>query len=139
MTSGLILIKAQQIMKAAADSKGKEDSFEMDDLVYLKLQPFRRQSMARFYGSYCIIKKRQSSLPASTPSSSCFAVKTITWLNSCVPGTSIAVTSDLELLVEPESLLEVRQVNIGNTLRLEALIKWKKLPAFEATREDVQI
>lgn len=67
MTSGLILIKAQQIMKAAADSKGKEDSFEMDDLVYLKLQPFRRQSMARFYGSYCIIKGKvayQLQLPA---------------------------------------------------------------------------
>lgn len=45
--------------------------------------------------------------------------------------------ADLELNVEPEELLEVRQVKEGKSTKLEALIKWKGLPLFEATWENV--
>lgn len=60
------LVKAQQIMRAAADSKRREESFDENDLVYLKLQPYRQCSLARrpfekldarYYGPYKIIKK----------------------------------------------------------------------------------
>lgn len=49
------------------------------------------------------------------------------------------LSKELELLVEPEALLEVRQVRVRNALRLEVLIKWKHLPLFEATWEDAHM
>lgn len=53
-------------MKLAADSKRRDESFEVDDLVYLKLQPYRQRSLARrpfeklaarYYGPYRVVKK----------------------------------------------------------------------------------
>lgn len=43
------------------------------------------------------------------------------------------------MVTEPEELLEVRQVKLGNAVRQEALFKWKGLPVFEATWEDVSV
>lgn len=39
--------------------------------------------------------------------------------------------------MEPETLLEVRRVGIEQSGQLEALLKWKNLPEYEATWEDV--
>lgn len=53
------LLKAQEHMKWYSDKKRTYRSFQVDDLVYLKLQPYRRQSVnerrnhkpsAKFYG-----------------------------------------------------------------------------------------
>ncbi|KAL8125658.1 hypothetical protein AgCh_013062 [Apium graveolens] len=49
------------------------------------------------------------------------------------------LTSDLELEAKLELVLGVRKVHIGNSIREEVLIKWKGLPAFEATKEDVTL
>lgn len=55
------LIKAQQVMNAAADKKRRDVSFDINDRVYIKLQPYRQQSLARrpyeklaprFYGPF---------------------------------------------------------------------------------------
>lgn len=43
----------------------------------------------------------------------------------------------LELMVESGELLEVKCINQGTDTRLIAFIKWKGLPTFEATWEDV--
>lgn len=43
------------------------------------------------------------------------------------------LTADLELVVEPEEVLEVKSRTVGNTNQLWVLIKWKHLPQFEAT------
>lgn len=60
------LIKAQQRMKMNADRKRREESFEVGDLVYLKLQPYRQKSLAqrpseklsaRFCGPFSVIQK----------------------------------------------------------------------------------
>lgn len=53
-------------MKKWADSKRREVGFEVGDLVYLKLQPYRQHYLARrpcdnlssrFYGPYVILEK----------------------------------------------------------------------------------
>lgn len=49
------------------------------------------------------------------------------------------LNSELELMVEPEEVQEVRQVQDGTQTRLEALLKWKNLPDYEATWEDVNL
>lgn len=53
-------------MKKGADSKRRDVKFEVGDLVYLKLRPYRRMTLAtrpneklvpRFYGSFAIEQK----------------------------------------------------------------------------------
>ena len=46
------------------------------------------------------------------------------------------LSDDLELVVEPASLLDVFQQPHGEPRNLEVLIEWKNLPLFEATWED---
>lgn len=52
------LLCAQQKMKAVADSKQREVQFEVGDLFYLKLRPYRKcrwHGVAiRFYGPYAV-------------------------------------------------------------------------------------
>lgn len=55
----------------------------------------------------------------------------------CSPTIPPHLNSDLELVVQPEELLQVRRVGANHTGRLEALLKWKSLPDYEATWEDV--
>lgn len=52
------------------------------------------------------------------------------------PTIPLQLNSELELVVEPEQLLQVRRLGSDKTGRLKVLIKWKQLPAFEATWED---
>lgn len=47
------------------------------------------------------------------------------------------INSDLELLVEPETLLDMCHISKGSPDQLEIFLKWKGLPVFEATWEDV--
>ena len=60
------LVRDQQVMKAAADGKWRQESFEVDDWFFLKLQPCRQRSLARrpfdklasrFYGPYHDVQK----------------------------------------------------------------------------------
>ena len=53
-------------MKYCADKKRKDVSYEVGDMVYLKLQPYKQRSLAtqideklapRFYGPYKILQK----------------------------------------------------------------------------------
>ena len=60
------LLTAQNNMKKQVDLHRREMKFKVEDEVYLKLQPYRQQSLARkcceklapkFYGPYRIIKE----------------------------------------------------------------------------------
>ena len=148
------LVKAQQVMKSRADGKRRDEAFAVDDWVYLKLQPYRQKSLARrpfdklaarYYGPFRITQKigqvaYRLQLPDSATIHPVFHVSQLkrTVMNTPVsPSIPPQLTPELELVVEPEDVLEVRHVKVGNSSRQEALIKWKTLPDFEATWEDV--
>ena len=46
------------------------------------------------------------------------------------------LSSEMELMVEPDKISQIRHKLQGDTSILEVLVKWKGLPAFEATWED---
>ncbi|KAL5712760.1 hypothetical protein ACHQM5_014900 [Ranunculus cassubicifolius] len=60
------LVNAQQRMKKYADTKRSERSFQVGDMVYLKLQPYRQVSLSmrrnlklapKYYGPYKILER----------------------------------------------------------------------------------
>lgn len=60
------LLKAQQTKKTNADKKRRDDQFAMGDKVYVKLQPYRQQTVAcrpyekmaaKFYGPFEIVQR----------------------------------------------------------------------------------
>ena len=53
--------------------------------------------------------------------------------NHTVTALPPQLSDDLELLVEPEEVLSVRYLQKGAMNGVEALIKWKGLPAIDAT------
>lgn len=146
------LIQAQQKMKKLADRHRKDVSFDEGEWVFLKLQPYRQRSMAhrpfqklaaRCYGPYLIIKKIGSvAYPVTwvsqdSPSVPRFATKESHWRSRGKAHlTRSSIGRELILNWEPEAVLEVRNQEEEDGLRMEVLIKWKDMPEFESTWED---
>lgn len=146
------LIVAQNHMRQAADSKRRHVEFDVGDIVFLKLQPYRQQSLARrpcdklaarFYGPFEIVARVGSvayklDLPPSSKLHPVFHVSQLKRVHGSVflptpipPQLTVA----LELEVEPESLLDVRYKHTDTAVLTEVLIKWRNLPSSEATWE----
>ena len=121
----------------------------MGDKVYLKLQPYRLQTLAkrvnqklspRYYGPYDIVEKigpvaYKLKLPAD---SRVHPVFHISLLKKCVSQNvqaqplPAALSEGWELQVQPEKVLAVRT---NSADQLEVLIKWQALPDFENSWE----
>lgn len=149
------LVRAQQRMKAAADVKRRDEVFEVGEIVYLKLQPYRQRSLAtrpfeklaaKFYGPFEVIQRvgqvaYKLQLPPTSNIHPVFHILQLRRAVGLVPASPTIpdqLTAELELVVAPEKLLNVRRVGKENHHKLEALLKWKELPEFEATWEDVE-
>lgn len=146
------LLKAQQLMKANEDKKRHDVNFTVGDMVYLKLQPYRQQSLAkrvyeklspRFYGPYAIVQKvgtvaYKLQLPSTGRIHPVFHVSQLKramgdrWQPTTLPA---QLTEDLELLVEPGELLGVRSKQLGSNTVREVLIQWRDQSKEEATWE----
>lgn len=143
------LLRAQQKMKGYADKNRREEQFEVGQKVYVKLQSYRQRSLARrpyeklaakYYGPFEIVQRigqvaYRLQLPESSKIHPVFHVSQLKRALGPVPSSQTIpdqLTSDLELVAEPETLLDVRRVQQG----VEVLLKWKGLPIFEATWEE---
>lgn len=143
------LIRAQLKMKQSADKKRKDIEFQVGELAYVKLRPYRQLTLAkrlneklapRFYGPFLVVERigpvaYKLELPATAKIHPVFHVSL---LKKAVGSLSVAsdipstLTFDMEMLVVPFSVQGVRSVNSTDT---EVLIRWKDLSPFEDTWE----
>lgn len=143
------LVQAQIYMKQYENKSRREGEFEVGDLVYLKLQPYRQHSVVRrqseklsprFYGPYQVLERvgrvaYRLQLPATAKIHPIFHISQLKkamgpgWVPTSLPA---QLSADLVLEVESESVLGVRNSQAAT----EVLIKWKGLQDFEATWED---
>lgn len=148
------LLRAQQKMKSTADRKRRDEHFEVGEKVFLRLQPYRQSSLARrqceklaakFYGPFEIIAKvgpvaYKLHLPQGCrlhPVIHVSQLKRAVGNLPTSPEIPSQLSPDLELVVQPETLLAVRKKGNDQSQATEVLLKWKDLPEYEATWEDL--
>jgi hypothetical protein len=142
----------QNQQKVYADRRRVERSFEVGDLVYLRLQPYRKSSLKkkgaeklkpRFYGPYRITRRvgevaYELELPEGSKIHNVFHVSCL----KKVVGQQVTTSSELppldeegQLILIPEEILQVRERKLRNRVIREYLVRWKELPVEDATWE----
>ena len=149
----LQLIKAQQRMKLQEDTSRRDLEFQVGDYVYLKLQPYRQQTVARrtcaklaarYYGPFKVEKRigkvaYKLMLPASSQIHPVFHVSQLRKAEGSIPAQPTVpnnVNGKLEWEGYPEKVLGVRQSQNSAVGGGEVLIKWEGLSETEATWEE---
>ncbi|XP_047171508.1 uncharacterized protein LOC124839662 [Vigna umbellata] len=147
------LVQAQNRMCKQANKHRREVEFEVGDVVYLKIQPYKLKSLAkkvnqklspRYYRPYEIVEKFSPAayklqLPLGSkvhPFFHVFALKkSIAAIITSQP-LPLFLVDDWELKVQPAEALAVRRNQQGD---LEIVIRWKDLPNFENSWEALSI
>jgi hypothetical protein len=139
-------------MKKQADQHRSERTFEVDEMVFLKLQPYVQTSLAprshqklafHFFGPFHILARvgtvaYKLELPAHSSIHPVFHVsqlKNVVGANHQVLPT---LPSDFAIHLAPEKILQTRSVVRGSSTIPQVLIKWNNLPAALATWEDYE-
>lgn len=143
-------------MKEQSDKGQREENFQVGEWVYLKLWPYRQQSISqkalyklgsRYYGPFQVLEKigevaYKVSLPPDAhihPVIHVSQLKQRLGEGEVVMGRLPAVATDGGLIIRPLRAVEYRQVKRGGRFRWEVLIEWKTLPSSEATWESWDI
>ena len=150
------LQQAQNQQKLYADQQRVERSFEVGDMVYLRLQPYRQSSLKksgaeklkpRFYGPFKITKRigevaYELELPTESKIHNVFHVSR---LKKAI-GHNVVATSELppldeegHLVLIPEEILDTRERSLRRRTIKEYLVRWRNLPIEDATWEGEQI
>lgn len=128
----------------------------MGEQAYLKIQPYWQRSLAtrpyeklasRFYGPFTVLEQigqvaYKLDMPPTRRIHPVFHVsqlKKVVGTTPVAPTLSPQLSSDLELMVEPEMLLDARSRTLGDTAHTEVLVKWVNMPLFEATWERAEV
>jgi hypothetical protein len=121
-------------MKQLADQKRRDASFTMGDLVFLRLHPYRQQTVfrrahqklaSRFYGPYPVLQKvgavaYKLQLPDDARIHPVFHVLLLKKYvgDSATPATELPpVTDDGVVVLEPHQILDTRWVKCGNKFK----------------------
>ncbi|OMO81561.1 reverse transcriptase [Corchorus capsularis] len=152
------LARAQNRMKMQADRHRKEKHFEEGEWVWVKLQPYRQQSVVKrttqklakkYFGPFQIIKRvgtvaYELKLPADSRIHPVFHVSLLKAYRGNLdinPTPLPALAIEDQPVLEPEVVLKTREVKYQDQNLPQILVKWKNLPEAEATWEwldDVQ-
>ena len=143
-------------MKQVANSKRRNIEYQVGDMVFLKLQPYRQQSVfcrasqklaSRFYGHYQIEQRigkvaYKLNLPEGSKIHPIFHVSLLKKKLGEPNNTTVELplTDDEgEIVLEPEGILDTHWVKKGSRIFEESLVKWKRLPLDDATWEDTKM
>jgi len=147
------LCKVQERMKHYADLHRTEREFQVSDLVYLKLQPYRQSSIAlrnklklssKYYGPYKILTKigpvaYKLELPSTSRVHPVFHVSLLKkkiGAKKVVQSTLPSTGDDGQILVKPVVVLRRQMVKHNKVACVKLLIQWSNLPPEDATWED---
>ncbi|GAU46429.1 hypothetical protein TSUD_402070 [Trifolium subterraneum] len=146
------LLRAQDRMKQQADKKRCERSFNIGEWVFVKLRAHRQQSVvsriyaklsARYYGPYPVVARigavaYQLKLPAGAKVHPIFHVSLLKKaIGNYNEETELPdLSDDSGELVDPESILADRYIQVNGEQVHQVLIQWKGQSADEATWED---
>jgi len=131
-------------------------TFEVGDLVYLRLQPYRQASIKRsgakklqpcFFGPYRVSRKigvvaYELELPQGNRIHNVFHVSCLKRaIGQHFKPIEVLPPMDEEgyLILIPEEILEVREKRLRKRSIKEYLIRWKDLPIEDATWENEQV
>lgn len=147
------LSHAANQMKQYADFKRRDVEFQVNDHVYLKLQPYRQQSVSRrssqklasrYYGPYRVLERvgklaYKLELPAGSKIHPVFHVSLlkkhigdIIHVSDSLP----LLSDDGDVIMEPAEILDTRWIRNGSRTVQESLVLWKHLPQEDATWEN---
>ncbi|GJW38191.1 ty3-gypsy retrotransposon protein [Tanacetum coccineum] len=148
------LLKAQNRMKVQADKHRSERVFQVGDWVFLKLQPYRQQSLharafhklaAKYYGPYKIVARvgevaYKLALPVSSKIHDVFHVSLLkkSHGNHSVSSTLPEVSDTGHSIPLPHRILDKRMVKKNNVAVAEVLVNWSNTEETDNTWEEVQ-
>lgn len=135
------LSKAQERMKFFVDNRRTDREFQVGDLVYLKLQPYRQTSIAlrrnlklssKYYGPYKILARigavaYKLELPFTSKIHPVFQVSLLKKkvANRVVVQTVLPITGDDgQILVRPVAILQRQLVKKNNVAGFKVLVQW---------------
>lgn len=140
----LNLERVQQLMKKSADRHRRDVEFEVGSQVYLKLKPYRQQSVqrrvcqklaAKFFGPFAVVARvGKAAYKLALPSSKIHHVFHVSQLKAVV-GSGVVVNplppACLEELESPLQPVDVLAKRYDKTGALELLIKWSESPSHD--------
>lgn len=150
------LKRAQDRMKNQANHKRRDLTFQVGDLVFLKIQPYRQKSLAkrryeklspRFFGPYRIKRAvgpvaYELELPPTARIHPVFHVSMLKPAHGSFPSDQqhpLPITKDWEIDLQPSSIVAHRWVSEAGQRVLELLISWCNRSVEEATWESYDL
>lgn len=147
------IARAQACYKQFADAKRTERSFEIGDMVFLKIQPYRQSSVrlqkhlklrSKYFGPFKVIQKigavaNKLELPAEVKIHPIFHVLLLKKKigPNYTPSTELpTVGIEGHILLEPIAILERRLIRRNNLPVTQVLIQWSNSHQEDATWED---
>jgi len=140
--------KAQERMKQLANKRRSDRAFEIGDLVFVKLHPYRQVSVAfrssaklapKYYRPYAIIDKIGSvaykiQLPTGSLIHDVFHLSQLKkFVGEASTSTHCPRNDEETRIKEPEAIIERMTVKRGNKVVTKVLVKWKHLLPEDAT------